>query len=86
MLNYCKLTTKYFMFFNVLIVIVICLCFIIRIIPDSIFLKQTKTNSPEKSKYLEKNKINFLTKYPELDQEKCIKTGKLFGGDSKRNL
>ena len=81
MLNYCKLTTKYFMVLTVFLSIVICLFFMIRISPDSIFFKQTKTNSPEKSKLVEKNEINFLTEYPDLDQEKCIKTGILFGGD-----
>ncbi len=69
------------MVLTVFLFFVICMCIIIRISPDSIFLKQTKTNSPEKSKSVEKNEINFLTEYPDLDQEKCIKTGILFGGD-----
>ena len=32
------------------------------------------------------NKINFLNKYPKIRPEKCIKTGKLSGGEKRKAL
>ena len=66
MLNYCKNTSKVF----IALFGIILLFFTLQYESEKfIFMKRLQS------------RINFITKYPKIKPEKCIKTGKLFEGD-----
>ena len=65
MLNYCKNTSKVF----IALFVIILLFFTLQYDSEKfIFMKRLQS------------RINFITKYPEIKPEKCIKTGKLNEG------